>query len=106
MSGFEILFSLPTGVLAGLGALAVLQIVLDVVSFVDLYKRPAAELIIQSKWIWILIILFISTVGAIFYLAAGRKRAPQAEERPQTGAKARAAQAADLLYGPRKDGDA
>jgi hypothetical protein len=104
MSGLDALLSLPTGVLVGLGALAIVQIVLDVFAFVDLYNRPAAQLIIPNKWIWVAIILFLATIGAVFYLAAGRRLAPAADVRQESSAKARATDAADLLYGARKDG--
>jgi hypothetical protein len=96
--------SLPTGVLIGLGVLIVVQIVLDVIALVDLYRRPVGELTIRNKWIWVAIILVVSTIGAILYLAVGRKRtAPALDARPAVPAGARAADAADLLYGKRKD---
>jgi hypothetical protein len=104
MSGLDALLSLPPAVLVGLGALAVVQIVLYVVSFVDLYKRPVEQLLIPNKWICAAIILFVTTIGAIFYLVAGRRPAPAAEARPESPVSARASDAVDLLYGKRKDG--
>ncbi len=79
MKGSDALLSLPPAALVALGALAVLQIALDVIALVDLYKRPTERLTIANKWIWVAIILFISTIGAIVYLAAGRKSAPAAD---------------------------
>jgi hypothetical protein len=103
MKGLDALLSLPPAVLAGLGALAVLQIVLDVVSFVDLYRRPVERLTFANKWIWVAIILLINTIGAVAYLAVGRRSGPAAEARPQSPAASRAADAVDVLYGRRKD---
>jgi hypothetical protein len=104
MSGLDTLLSLSPAVLVGLGALIVLDVVLDVVCFVDLYKRPVDQLLIPNKWIFAAIILVVTTFGAIFYLAVGRKPAPAAEARQQTPVSARASGAVDLLYGKRKDG--
>jgi hypothetical protein len=104
MNGLEALLSLPPAAIAGLGALAALQIVLDVIAFVDLAKRPVERLTIRSKWIWVAIILLVSTIGAVVYLVAGRRTAPASDVRQDASAKARASDAADLLYGPRKEG--
>jgi hypothetical protein len=103
MNGMDALLSLPPAALAGLGVLAVLQIALDVIALVDLNKRPAAQLVIPRKWIWVAIILAVSTIGAVVYLVAARRPAPAADVRPRSPARARAADAADLLYGARKD---
>ncbi len=105
MKGLEALLSLPTAALVGLGALAVVQITLDVIAFVDLYKRPKERLILPNKWIWGAIILLAATIGAVVYLAAARKPAPAAETRREPAAPARASEAVDLLYGKQKDAE-
>ena len=105
MKGFEALATLPAWGIAALGVLVVVQLVLDVWAFVDLYRRPTEQLTIANKWIWVAIILFISTLGAIIYLVIGRKPAPMAEVAPQRPAASRAENAADALYGARKDAD-
>lgn len=105
MNGIEVLLSLPTPALIGLGALALAQIVLDVIAFVDLYKRPKERLVIPNKWIWAAIILVVATIGAVIYLAAARKPAPAAEKKREPSAPARASEAVDLLYGGRKDAE-
>jgi hypothetical protein len=97
------LLALPVAALIALGALLVVQIVLDVVAFVDLYKRPKDQLTIANKWVWVAIILLISTIGAILYLVIGRKPAAAVEARPAAPASTRAANAANALYGVRKD---
>jgi hypothetical protein len=103
MNGVDALLSLQPAVLVALCALAVLQIALDVVSFVDLYKRPVERLTFANKWVWVAIILLVNTIGAVVYLAVGRRSGPAADVRPQSPAATRAADAADLLYGKRKD---
>jgi hypothetical protein len=105
MKGFEALAALPAWGLAALGVLIVVQVVLDVFAFVDLYRRPVDQLTISNKWIWVAIILFISTLGAILYFVVGRKPAPVVEVAPQRPATARAENAADALYGARKDAE-
>lgn len=97
--------TLPTWALVALGALIVLQVVLDVVAFLDLYRRPVEQVALGNKWIWVAIILLVNTLGAIIYLVAGRKSAPVADVRQSAPASARAATAADALYGAPKGAD-
>lgn len=47
-----------------------LQLILVVVSLVDLIRR---EKTLGPKWIWYPIILFISLIGPVSYLVIGRK---------------------------------
>jgi len=105
MNGLEGLQGLPTWGLVAIGALIVVQVVLDAIAFLDLYKRPVEQLTIANKWVWVAIILLVQTFGAIVYLVAGRKPAPVAEVAPSAPAASRAARAADALYGTRKDAD-
>jgi hypothetical protein len=105
MNGSGILQTLPAWGVVALGALLVVQVVLDVYALVDLYRRPACELTIANKWIWVAIILVISTFGAIVYLIAGRKPVAAVEVASQRSASDRAANAADALYGAPKDAD-
>ena len=103
--GFGGLAQLSTPALIALGALAVLQIVLDVVAFVDLYRRPVEQVVFGNKWVWVAIVLLVSTIGPILYLAIGRKAAPTTEVRPAAPASTRAESAADTLYGAPKDAE-
>lgn len=103
MNGLDVLKNLPVPMLVGLGALFLVQVVLDVIAFVDLYRRPVEQVATGKKWIWVLIILFVNTIGAILYFVIGRKPAAAVEVRPSAPAAARASDAADLLYG--KDND-
>ncbi|MGV8897017.1 MAG: PLD nuclease N-terminal domain-containing protein [Rhodoglobus sp.] len=87
-----------------IGILAAAQITLNVFALVDLYRRPVAQVMLGNKWAWVAIILLVNFVGAILYLAVGRKAAPPvdgvgpAPVRPGT-----AENVADALYGPRDD---
>jgi hypothetical protein len=89
----------PVAGLVAIGVMILVQLTLDVVAFVDLYRRPVEQVTTGKKWLWVVIILGVSTIGAILYLVAGRKPAPAADVPPTTPAAARAADAADLLYG-------
>jgi NADH:ubiquinone oxidoreductase subunit 6 (subunit J) len=97
------LSTIPGWILVLVGALAIVQITLDLIALIDLYRRPTARVTFANKWIWVAIILLVNTLGAIFYLAIGR--------RPAAGADNAAAPAVsieevgDALYGPRPDAD-
>lgn len=54
--------------------LIILELILVIVALVDLVKRDASTLQGESKLLWGLIILFISTIGPILYLVIGRKK--------------------------------
>jgi hypothetical protein len=76
-----------------------------------LFKTPDEQLAFGKKWPWVLIILFVNLIGAIVFLAAGRKPAaavdPMAAVAAAPGAPAmadRAARAADVLYGSKEGG--
>lgn len=99
MNNLDALLALPVPALVGLGLLVIVQIVLDVVALVDLYRRPVGQVAFGNKWIWVAIIVLVNTIGAILYLVIGRKAAPSVEVRPTAPAAARASDAADLLYG-------
>ena len=103
MSTSLALQSLPVPALIGLGLLIVVQLALDVVALLDLYKRPVEQVALGDKWIWVAIIVLVNTIGAILYLVIGRKAAAVVETAPKTAATTRAEVAADALYGERKD---
>jgi len=93
--------SLSTPLWILLGVLAAVQITLAVIALVDLSRRPAGQVTLP-KWLWALIIVGVSTIGAVLYLAVGRQPAPVSEV--ITPARAAAADAvADELYGRRDD---
>jgi hypothetical protein len=99
MNSMETLRALPMPVLAGLGALLLVQVALDVIALLDLYRRPADQVATGKKWLWVVIIVFVNTIGAILYLAIGRKPAVAVDVRPSVPSSKNASEAADLLYG-------
>lgn len=54
--------------------LIILELILVIVALVDLVKRDASTIQGESKLLWGLIILFITTIGPILYLVIGRKK--------------------------------
>jgi NADH:ubiquinone oxidoreductase subunit 6 (subunit J) len=93
-------------VLVAVGVLAVVQITLDVIALLDLYRRPAAQVVFGNKWIWAAIVLLVNLVGAILYLAAGRQPAATAENATPTASSSLTTEnVADDLYGPRDEDD-
>ena len=104
MSNTFTLSSLPTGVLVLLGLVLVLEIVLDVIALVDLYRRPIERVALGNKWVWVVVIVLVNLIGSILYLAVGRKSAALADDGGSPQAKAHTnANIADALYGPRDD---
>jgi 4-amino-4-deoxy-L-arabinose transferase-like glycosyltransferase len=95
------LSTLPTAVLVGLAALVVVELALDVVALVDLYRRPSERVVGENKWLWVAIIVLVSLFGAIIYLAAGRK--PALADDAAVAAPVRPSDIVDSLYGPRDD---
>ena len=98
------LSELPTSALVALAVLAALQITLDVIALVDLYRRPVERVTFANKWIWVAIILLVGLLGAILYLVIGRAPAVLAENaKPYAPPSVRTENVADSLYGPRND---
>ena len=97
-----ILSAVPLWVLVALGLLAVVEITVDVIALVDLYRRPIEQVVFANKWIWVAIVLLVNTIGAIIYLVAARKPAVAAvEAAPPASTSVRTDNVADTLYGPR-----
>lgn len=86
------------GVIALLVVLA-LQLSLQVFALVDLARRPAVRG--GKKWVWAVVIVAVSLLGAILYLAMGRtpdaaEHGPDGtDDRPRTSSR----DALDRLYG-------
>jgi len=98
--------TLPAGALAALVVLALVAITLDVIALLDLYRRPTSQVVFANKWIWVAIVLLVSTLGAIIYLAAARKPAVGPDDAPPPASKSlRTDNIADTLYGPRDGTD-
>jgi hypothetical protein len=95
------LSTIPVGVLIVLGAVLVLEIVLDVIALVDLYRWPVARVALGNKWIWVAVIVLINLIGAILYFAIGRKPAQLGEQAGEQAARPARSSAdiAEALYG-------
>ncbi len=48
----------------------IIQLILIIVACIDLVRR---EKTLGPKWVWLIIILFVSTIGPILYFVVGRK---------------------------------
>lgn len=94
--------SLPTGFLVVVVVLGIVQLTLDVVALVDLARRPVERVALGNKWVWVAIVLLVNLLGAILYLAVGRRPAPP-DEVPPPPPPTRPGSVADSLYGPRPD---
>ena len=90
---------LPSGALAAVIVLGLVELCLVVFCIVDIVRRPAV--LGGRKWVWVVLVLLFNFVGSIIYLAIGREQPPAAEPPPAAGldAHSRAQAAADLLYG-------
>ena len=55
--------------LALLLPLIILQLVLMIAALIDLARRPSTR---GPKWVWVLVIIFINTIGPIIYFLVGR----------------------------------
>jgi len=69
--------SLPsTGTLALLGVVVLVQLALLVAALVDLLRRPDEAVTGGRRWVWILVVVLLQTIGPIVYFAAGRRPRP------------------------------
>ena len=98
------LSSLPGWAWIVIAVMAVIQVTLDVIALVDLYRRPADRVLTGNKWVWLAVILLANLIGAILYLVVARKpavldAAASAPRPPSTSPDS----VADALYGSRSD---
>lgn len=52
------------------------QLLFAVIGLVVLVRTPRERVQFGRKWLWVLIIVFINTIGTILFLAIGRRPAP------------------------------
>ena len=52
--------------------IVVLYLVLLIAALLDWYRRPE-ESLRGPKWVWLLVILFVNTLGPIIYFVAARQ---------------------------------
>jgi len=90
-------------VLGAVGALILVQLVLQIVAIVQLVKTPQDRVSIGGrKWAWALIILLGEIVGAILWFVLGKTAAPAAVTGQDIGV-AEKRSAVDGLYGSPKE---
>ncbi|RPI27746.1 MAG: PLDc_N domain-containing protein, partial [Actinomycetota bacterium] len=65
-----------TGTLALLGVIVLVEVALLVAALVDLLRRPDEAVTGGRRWVWILAVVLLQTVGPIVYFAAGRRPRP------------------------------
>ncbi|USK70999.1 PLD nuclease N-terminal domain-containing protein [Peribacillus asahii] len=65
METFDFMLILP---------LVMLQLILIIITLLDVAKRDVSTLQGENKLIWVLVILFINVIGPIMYLVIGRKK--------------------------------
>jgi len=101
------LSTLPAGILVVIGIVAVIEITLDVIALVSLYRRPVSEVVFGNKWVWVAIILLVNLVGPVLYFVIGRKTdVPEEQPVPTRPSDTTTDSIADSLYGRRDDSDA
>jgi hypothetical protein len=59
------------------GFLLLLSLALTLYTFVECAMRDDTKIKKLPKWGWLLVILFLNTIGPIAYLAVGRVRTPR-----------------------------
>jgi membrane protein YqaA with SNARE-associated domain len=95
--------STPVAVL--LLIVGIVQVALQVYSLIDLARRPAVAG--GKKWVWLLVIALGNLLGAVIYLAIGRKADTPLEDDAvaldHSTTQSRASAAADLLYGRKEE---
>jgi len=102
----EALGGVSTTVVYVLLGVAVLQVALQAWALVDLAR--AERVVGGKKWLWAVAIVFLSTgLGAVLYLAIGRRVPEKVSEPdlPTAGSAGRTARAVDTLYGTGGDGE-
>ena len=81
----------------------VAQVTLQVIALIDLARRDAVQG--GKKWVWAIAIAFGNLIGAIVYLAVGRRPTGEGSTLAGSGASTAGGDAArravDELYGPR-----
>jgi len=99
------LTTLPVGVLIALGAVLAIELVLDVIALVDLFRRPVSRVALGNKWVWLAIILLVNLLGSVVYLIVGRKPAPATDQPPAGASTTPRTNIADALYGDAADSE-
>ena len=101
---------IPGWLWAVIAVIWLVEVALAIYALVVLFRTPEERVVAGKRWIWALLILFVSLIGPIVFLIAGRKPAeaadPLAQGAPAAPAADRATRAADVLYGAQEGGGA
>lgn len=93
----------PLWVWVAIGLLSLVQLAVEITALVVLVRTPVERLVLGKKWPWVLLILLVNLIGAIVFLAAGRKPAPAVDplavQAPMPVSGQTGADLADALYG-------
>ncbi|HSL96249.1 MAG TPA: PLD nuclease N-terminal domain-containing protein [Thermoleophilia bacterium] len=65
-----------TGTLALLGVVALVQLALLAAALVDLLRRPDEAVTGGRRWVWIIVVVLLQSIGPIAYFAAGHRPRP------------------------------
>ncbi len=63
-----------TANVSSLWPLIVMELSLKALALVDLAKRPDHQVVGRTKWVWVLVIVFIGLLGPVAYLVVGRRQ--------------------------------
>ncbi|MHC4563902.1 MAG: PLD nuclease N-terminal domain-containing protein [Planctomycetota bacterium] len=97
----DVLSGLPTTAIVAIVVAMAVQLALQIVALIDLVRRD--RVLFDRKWIWALVIVVGNLLGAVVYLAVGRKPAAVSTDQGVAGvSQDRARRTIDALYG---DGD-
>lgn len=69
----EILSEIPQGLLIVIGVLVVIELVLLIVALIDWGKQPKT---MQNRNVWLIIIIFVNTIGPILYFLIAPRGEP------------------------------
>jgi hypothetical protein len=93
---------LSPGLVVLIGAVVVVQVGLLVAALVDLLRRPDEAVTGGRRWVWVVVVVLVQTIGPLVYFAAGRRPRPVADPQPARPASPEdpARRTVELLYGP------
>ena len=93
---------LSAGLLAALALLGVANLGLMVMALVSLFSRSIESVRFGRRWPWAVLVVLVSWIGPLLYLAVGRIDAPLPDDTGagEVPAAERARRAVELLYGP------
>ena len=71
MTEFDVVFSFISSILIFIIPLAIIQLVLMITALVSILRHDTYKT--GNRLIWILVVIFVNTIGPILYFVLGRK---------------------------------